>query len=38
MIRQLRLIAYHPTLRLWCGVVCIGGIGDIGVLLEVYLQ
>jgi hypothetical protein len=34
-IRRLRLIVYHHVLHMWYRVVCIGGMGGIGVLLEV---
>jgi hypothetical protein len=34
-IRRMRLIVYHHNLHMWCRVVYIGGMGGIGVLLEV---
>jgi hypothetical protein len=34
-IRRLRLIVYHHNLHMWYRVICIGGMGGIGVLLEV---
>jgi hypothetical protein len=33
-IQRLRLIVYHHNLHMWYRVVCIGGMGGIGVLLE----
>jgi hypothetical protein len=37
-IQWLRSIAYHHNLHMWYEVVCIGGVGDIEVLLEVFLS
>jgi hypothetical protein len=34
-IQRLRLIVYHHNLHMLYRVVCIGGMGGIGVLLEV---
>jgi hypothetical protein len=34
-IQRLRLIVCHHNLHMWYRVVCIGGMGGIGVLLEV---
>jgi hypothetical protein len=34
-IRRLRLIVYHHNLHTWYMLVCIGGMGGIGVLLKV---
>jgi hypothetical protein len=34
-IRRMRLIVYHHNLHMWCRVVYIGGMGGMGVLLEV---
>jgi hypothetical protein len=37
-IGRSRLIAYHHNLHLWYEMIYIGGMGDTGVLSEVFLS